>query len=432
MIGVRARRRGVALLLVMALALLIVVAVVIAWLNVRGEDPVSGDAAAFVATPEQVARGGYLALAGNCAACHTDRGGAAFAGGKGIATPFGTVYASNLTPDAKTGIGGWSPAQFWRALHNGRSADGRLLYPAFPYPNFTEITRADSDALYAWLRTQVPVAQPNRAHALRFPYSLQASLAVWRALFFSPGVYEPVAERSAQWNRGAYLVRSLGHCAACHSPRNAFGATRDSLELSGGLIPLQNWYAPSLASSAEAGVADWSPREVADLLKTGLTPRGAALGPMAEVVFRSTQHLTDPDVAAMAEFLKSLPQTPAHRVEAATLDKAVRSHGESLYKDHCAACHGAQGEGGAGPQGVVYVPLAGNRKVQLQTPANFIHIVVNGGFPPTTAGNPRPYGMPPFGPTLKDEEIAVLATYVRNSWGNAAPAVSALDVLESR
>ena len=417
----------------LALAVLLALATaLVAWLNVRGEAPLVGDAASFVATPEQVVRGAYLARAGNCAACHTDRGGAAMAGGKGIATPFGIVYASNLTPDAKTGIGNWSAAQFWRAMHNGRSADGHLLYPAFPYPNFTEITRPDADALFAWLRSQVPVAQVNRPHALRFPYNLQASLAVWRALFFAPGVYEPVVERSVQWNRGAYLVRSLGHCAACHSPRNAFGATRDSLELSGGLIPLQNWYAPSLASSAEAGVADWSSHDVALLLKTGMTARGAALGPMAEVVFRSTQHLSDADIAAMAEFLKSLPQAPSRERAALALDKDAQAHGEALYKDHCAACHGAQGEGVAGPEGVVYVPLAGNRKVLLESPANLIHIVVNGGFPPTTTGNPRPFGMPPFGPTLKDAEIALLATYVRSAWGNAAPSVSALDVLDAR
>jgi mono/diheme cytochrome c family protein len=412
--------------------LLLVAAGLVAWLNVAGEDPLVGDAGSFVATPEQVAHGAYLARAGNCAACHTDRGGAAFAGGKGIATPFGTVFASNLTPDARTGIGAWSAAQFWRAMHNGRSADGRLLYPAFPYPNFTEITRADSDALFAYLRSQVPVTQVDRPHALRFPYNLQASLAVWRAMFFAPGVYEPVVERSVQWNRGAYLVRSLGHCAACHSPRNAFGATRDSLELSGGLIPLQNWYAPSLASSAEAGVADWSNADIAALLKTGLTARGAALGPMAEVVFRSTQYLHDSDIAAMAEFLKSLPQTPSHAFAALAIDKDAQAHGAALYKDHCAACHGASGEGGSGPNGVVYVPLAGNRKVLLETPANLIHIVVNGGFPPTTAGNPRPYGMPPFGPALSDAEIALLASYVRGAWGNAAPTVSALDVLDAR
>jgi mono/diheme cytochrome c family protein len=427
-----ARRTG-ARALVALVVLLALAAGWVAWRNVAGEEPLTGDAASFVPTPEQVARGAYLARAGNCAACHTDRGGAAFAGGKGIATPFGTVYASNLTPDARTGIGNWSAAQFWRAMHNGRAADGRLLYPAFPYPNFTEITRPDSDALFAWLRSQVPVTQADRPHALRFPYNLQAALAVWRALFFAPGVYQPVAERSAQWNRGAYLVRSLGHCAACHSPRNAFGATRDSLELSGGLIPLQNWYAPSLASSAEAGVADWATADVAALLKTGMTAHGAAMGPMAEVVFRSTQYLSDADIAAMTVFLKSLPQTAPQRAAAtAVVDKDVRAHGESLYTDHCAACHGADGEGGRTPAGVAYVPLAGNRKVLLEAPANLIHIVVNGGFPPTTAGNPRPYGMPPFGPSLTDAEIAVLATYVRGAWGNTAPAVSALDVLNAR
>lgn len=413
-------------------ALLVAAAALVGWLNVRGEDPLVGDAASFAPTPEQVARGAYLARAGNCAACHTDRGGAAYAGGKGIATPFGTVFASNLTPDARTGIGTWSEAQFWRALHNGRSADGRLLYPAFPYPNFTEITRPDADALFAFLRSQVPVAQPNRPHALRFPYGLQASLAVWRALFFTPGVYEPVVERSVQWNRGAYLVRALGHCAACHSPRNAFGATRESLELSGGLIPMQDWYAPSLASSAEAGVADWPAADVAALLRTGLAPRGAALGPMAEVVFRSTQYLSDPDIAAMTEFLKSLPQTPPHAPAVAALDPQVQAHGAALYKDHCASCHGANGEGGSDSNGVVYAPLAGNRKVLLDTPANLIHIIVNGGFPPSTPGDPRPYGMPPFGPSLKDDEIAVLASYLRGAWGNAAPAVSALDVLDAR
>ena len=423
-------RRTARIALGLALLAATLLAALVAWLNVRGEEPL--EIGGGIATPAQVDRGAYLARAGNCAACHTDRGGAAYAGGKGIATPFGTVYASNLTPDARTGIGRWTAAEFWRALHNGRSADGRLLYPAFPYPSFTEITREDSDALYAFLRTQLPVAQPNRAHALRFPYDLQPALAVWRALFFTPGVYEPVAERPAQWNRGAYLVRALGHCAACHSPRNAFGATRDSLELSGGLIPMQNWYAPSLASAAEAGVADWPARDVAALFKTGLTPRGAALGPMAEVVFRSTQYLSDADVAAMTIFLKSLPQTPGHAARPAALADAARARGAALYADHCAACHGAHGEGATDGAGVAYVSLAGNRKVLLDSSANLVHVILNGGFPPTTAGNPRPFGMPPFGQVLKDGEVAAIASYVRNAWGNAAPEVTELDVLDGR
>ncbi len=429
-------------LIMMTIALLVVFAAVVAWLNVRGEDADGLEGGAVLSTPDQVARGAYLARAGNCAACHTDRGGAPYAGGKGIVTPFGTVFASNLTPDTKTGIGNWTPALFWRALHNGRSADGRLLYPAFPYPNFTEITRGDSDALFAFLRTQVPVAQPNRAHALSFPYDLQASLAVWRALFFTPGVYEPVVEQSVQWNRGAYLVRALGHCSACHSPRNRFGATTDSLEFSGGLIPMQNWYAPSLASTAEAGVADWPTQDVAALFKTGITPRGAAMGPMAEVVFRSTQYLDDEDIAAMTVFLKTLPPTAPHDRPDVAPGAAVNAHGEALYKDRCAACHGPNGEGGArvaanggaspGADGVAYVPLAGNRLVQLGSPANLVHVIVNGGFAPTTAGNPRPFGMPPFGPSMKDEDIAAVATYVRSAWGNAAPEVSVLEVYNAR
>ena len=416
----------------MAAAIAVLLGAVVAWLNLRGEDANLLEDSGPIATREQIARGAYLARAGNCAACHTDRGSAPYAGGKGIATPFGTVFASNLTPDAKTGIGNWTPALFWRALHNGRSADGRLLYPAFPYPNFTEITRSDSDALFAYLRTQVPVAQPNRAHALSFPYDLQASLAVWRALFFTPGVYEPVADQSVQWNRGAYLVRALGHCSACHSPRNRFGATTDSLELSGGLIPMQNWYAPSLASTREAGVADWPPQDVAALFKTGIAPRGAAMGPMAEVVFRSTQYLDDDDIAAMTVFLKTLPAGAAHEAAAVLPAGAANARGEALYKDRCAACHGPRGEGGSSANGVAYVPLAGNRLVQLASPANLVHVIVNGGFAPTTAGNPRPFGMPPFGSSMNDDEVAAVATYVRNAWGNAAPEVSTLDVYSAR
>jgi mono/diheme cytochrome c family protein len=405
---------------------------VIAWLNRRGEAPLPATSEPFAATPQQIDRGAYLARVGDCAACHTDRGGAPYAGGKGIATPFGTVYASNLTPDDRTGIGRWTAAQFWRAMHNGRSADGRLLYPAFPYPSFTEVTRADSDALYAYLRTLVPAAQPNRGHALRFPYDTQAALAVWRALFFAPAAFEPQVERSAQWNRGAYLVRGLGHCAACHSPRNAFGATSGSLELSGGLIPMQNWYAPSLASPAEAGVAAWPPAEVAALLQTGLAPRGAAMGPMAEVVHRSTQHLDPADAAAIVAFLRSLPQSAPRPAEKATLPEAVRARGAAIYKDKCADCHGADGEGAAAGGGIAYVPLAGNRLVAMASPTNLLHVLIDGGFAPTTAGNPRPFGMPPFGPQLNDADLAAVASYVRNAWGNEAPLVEPLDVVKVR
>jgi mono/diheme cytochrome c family protein len=417
----------------LALGLLLAgVAVGIAWLHPGAEAPPPAPGEPFAATPAQIARGAYLARVGDCAACHTDRGGAPYAGGKGIATPFGTVYASNLTPDDRTGIGRWTSAQFWRALHDGRSADGHLLYPAFPYPNFTEVTRADADALYAYLRTLVPAVRPNRAHALRFPYDTQAALAVWRALFFTPAAFEPQAGRSAQWNRGAYLVRGLGHCAACHSPRNAFGATSASLELSGGLIPMQNWYAPSLASPAEAGVATWPPAEIVALLQTGLAPRGATMGPMAEVVHRSTQYLEAADAAAVAVFLRALPQTAPRPADWAPPPAPVRARGAAIYKDKCAGCHGPEGEGAAAGGGIACVPLAGNRLVTMASPANLLHVLVDGGFAPTTTGNPRPFGMPPFGLQLNDAELAAVASYVRSAWGNEAPQIDPLDVVRVR
>ena len=410
-------------------------------LNLRGEAPLPERPQAFNATAQQIEHGAYLARAGNCSACHTARGGAPFAGGSGINTPFGTVYSTNLTPDRATGIGNWSADEFWRAMHNGRSRDGRLLYPAFPYPNYTVVTRPDSDALYAYFRSQRPVARVNTEHALRFPYNLQASLAVWRALFFKPN--DPQARsapvdstRSAEWLRGSYLVRGLGHCNACHGSRNLFGATSEALELSGGLIPMQNWYAPSLTSTAEAGVAHWSPDQVVALLKTGKTDQGSVqasvLGPMAEVVFRSTQYLSDADLRAMAVFLIALPQRPAEPSatarQAKPADATLVRHGAELYDKHCADCHGAQGQGATG----IYPALAGNRAVTLASPANLVRVVVSGGFLPATAGNPRPYGMPPFGPVLNDADIAAVVSFVRGAWGNQAAPVSTLEVIHLR
>jgi len=409
-----------------AVALLAATALVAA-LNLRDESPLE-DREAFQATPEQVARGAYLARAGNCVACHTMRGGAPYAGGRAIETPFGTVFGSNITPDVKTGIGGWTASHFWRAMHNGRSKDGRLLVPAFPYTNFTLVTREDSDALFAYLRTRPAVEQPNRAHTLRFPYETQAALAVWRALFFTPGVYVADDARPADWNRGSYLVRGLGHCNACHGSRNAFGATSGSLELSGGVSPIDKWYAPSLADPAEASVADWETQQVVDLLKTGVSARGSALGPMAEVVFRSTQHMNEPDLRAMAVFLKSLPQSARATRGAAPLAQASAERGRALYREHCEACHGPQGEGARG----AYPALAGNRSVVMDPPANVIRAVLSGGFQPATAGNPRPWGMPPFGHVLDDADIAVVVSFIRTQWGNRSVPVTATDVQRLR
>ena len=416
---------------------LIVVALLVAfasalvwWLNTRGDtDLAEATPSNSAVTPELLERGAYLARIGNCAGCHTTAGGAAYAGGLGLATPFGTVYSSNLTPDAKHGIGAWTPAEFWRAMHNGRSKDGRLLYPAFPYPNFTQLTRADSDALFAFLLAQAPTAQSNRENTLAFPYNSQVALAVWRALYFRPQVFEAAPDQSAQWNRGAYLVRGLGHCTACHSARNALGAPTSQFDLEGGLIPLQGWYAPSLNDPSEAGVAKWELAEVMALLKTGTTARGSALGPMADVVFQSTQHLSDADATAMAIYLKALPEARSSKGdEPKQPDANSMLRGAQIYKNRCAECHGAEGQGYAG----MYPALAGNRKLTMASSANLVHILRVGGFAPTTPGNPRPFGMPPFSQILGDEEIAQVATFVRNSWGNHGGPVTQLDVIHSR
>jgi len=405
-------------LLVAAAAL---AAVAIAW--PREEFVPASSPAAWAPTPENIARGAYLARAGDCVACHTARGGAEYAGGRALDTPFGRLYGPNLTPDPETGIGLWSADDFWNALHNGKSRDGRLLYPAFPYTNYTRVSRTDSDALYAYFRSLPARRQPNRPHELDFPYDQQALLAGWRLLYFKPATFTPEPARGAAWNRGAYLVEGLGHCSACHSTRNRLGASGDTL--SGGLIPTIGWYAPSLTASGEAGLGDWSQEHIVALLGTGVSPRGSATGPMAEVVARSLQYLTPADLGAMATYLKSLPasETPAQE-SGERAGEELLAEGRRLYGTHCVDCHGADGKGKA----PAYPPLAGNRAVTLSPAVNAIRIVLNGGFPPGTAGNPRPYGMPPYSHELNDAQVAAVLTYVRASWGNGAPPVPVPDV----
>jgi mono/diheme cytochrome c family protein len=379
---------------------------------------------------ESVARGAYLIRVGNCGGCHTEKGGLPFAGGRAIETPFGTVYAGNLTPHPASGIGGWSREDFWHALHEGRSRAGRLLVPAFPYPDYTHVTRADSDAMFDYLRTLAPVDRPNTPHRLRWPYDTQAALALWRALYFRPEPFEEDRNAGADWNRGAYLVRGLGHCGACHTARNALGASSRMMDLSGGLIPMQNWYAPSLTSSVEAGVAAWDVERIERLLRTGVTRGAMVSGPMAEVVMQGTQFLTGDDARAMAVFLKSLPQTAADSQEAAPRAPGGRraERGARLYEHHCAQCHGDDGQGVAN----AYPALAGNRAVLLPVTANLVQMVLYGGFPPATAGNPRPFGMPPFANELSDADVAAVLNHIRSAWGNRAAGVSELAVSQQR
>jgi mono/diheme cytochrome c family protein len=372
-----------------------------------------------------VARGAYLARLGNCQSCHTRPGGALYEGGRAIATPFGDVVAGNLTPDMATGIGSWSADDFWLALHEGRSRDGRLLYPAFPYPQFTRISRTDADALFAYLRSLPAVNQPNRAHALRFPYNTQAALAVWRVLFFTPQTHQDRSDRSPAWNRGAYLVQGLGHCAACHAPRNALGAVVAGEPLSGAWMPALDWYAPSLLPTG--AVTPQVPATVS-LLQTGMTLHGVAGGPMAEVVLGSTQYLTPDDAQAVATYLQALPAAPVADRAVERANSAVLARGAKLYERHCADCHGAQGQGAAR----AYPALAGGRAVTLAQPANAIQTVLHGGFAPATTGQARPYGMPPFGHVLSNREVADVLSYVRQAWGNRAAEVTELEVLRAR
>jgi len=412
-----------------AIVVLIAFGALLAWMMYAGlrEDAGEASAAANMSNTELVARGAYLARAGDCQACHTARGGAPFAGGRAIQTPFGAIHSPNITPDKQTGIGNWSADDFWRALHNGKGKDGKLLYPAFPYPNYTKVTRADSDAMHAYFMSLAPVSQANKEPALRFPFNQRALLIAWRALYFRPGVYAEQPRQDAEWNRGAYLVQGLGHCSACHTPRNVFGATQDKGDLSGAMIPMLGWYASSLAGESEAGLGAWEVQHLVDLMKTGISARGVVSGPMSEVVRESLQHLSDADLRAMAVYLKSLPpagNTGANAPAPSAEDEKVIKAGAALYEKHCVDCHKASGEG----EPPHFPPLAGNRALTLESAVNPIRAVLHGGYPPSTRGNPRPFGMPPFGNVLSDEEAASVISYIRNEWGNRGTMVTAQQV----
>jgi mono/diheme cytochrome c family protein len=379
--------------------------------------------AASLRDPALIARGEYLAAVGDCAACHTRKGGVRYAGGRSLATPFGNVPAPNITPDPDTGLGRWSFEDFWRALHLGEGRHGELLYPVFSYTSFTKVTHDDALAIFAYLQSLPPVRQASDEPSLRFPYSLRRSLVAWRALYFKPGVYQPDPAQSAQWNRGAYLVQGLGHCNECHATRDALGGLSPDHTLTGGQIPEQNWYAPDLSVNPGGGLEGWSTGDIVDLLKTGQSAKGAAFGPMADVVRKSTQHMTDADLDAIATYLQSLPARPA-AVAAVSHVSFDRAKGAKLYADRCADCHGADGRGVAG----IYPPLDGNTSVNEPTGINAIRTVLLGGFAPVTAGNPRPYSMPPYAQELNDEEVATVVSYIRQSWSNKASAVRPSEV----
>lgn len=385
-----------------------------------------------------VDKGHELLRLGNCMACHTERGQAAGAGGRAFDTPFGKVYSSNITPDAKNGLGTWNANDFWRALHYGKSKDGRLLTPVFPYQHTTLIAREDSDAMFEALKTWAPAANQKAiaqaSQTLDWPYGTPLAIAVWRSLFFTPGVYQANPLQSKEWNRGAYLAQGLGHCAACHSERNEWGAIASVNDFSGGRMPVINWYAPSLTSLKETGLAQQTTQDIAKLLQAGRNDQATASGPMAEVVQHSTQHWRDEDLLAVATYLKDLAQQALQRAASASNDRPtqtvsipsakVLSLGAKTYEDHCIQCHLNQGQGVPG----AYPALANNRAVLLNDPTNLVQSVLYGGYPVSTPLNPRPFGMPPYILTLDDREIAAVLTHLRTQWGHQAPEVTPLQV----
>lgn len=374
-------------------------------------------------TTQTIARGEYLARAGDCVACHSEPNGKQFAGGRAMATPFGSLFVPNITPDDQTGIGQWTADDFYRMMHNGISRDGTLLYPAMPFASYTKVTRSDSDAIYSYLMSVAPVKQENRPHELRFPFNNRDLLIGWRTLYFKEGEYKPDARQSVEWNRGAYLVQGLGHCAMCHTAINALGGSSESKAFEGGMIPNQNWYAPSLTSNREAGLGNWDIKDIVDLLQVGISHRGTVYGPMAEVVYNSLQYLTDEDVKAMAVYLKALPQRdaePPPTSQARLVNPTVMEMGRKVYAAQCAMCHGDEGKG----QPPAYPPLAGNQSITMASPVNSLRMVLNGGYPPGTRKNPRPHGMPPFSHILNDDEVSAVVTYIRVAWDNSGTPVA--------
>jgi mono/diheme cytochrome c family protein len=370
-------------------------------------------------------QGRYLTVAGDCVSCHTRIGGAPFEGGLGLQTPFGVIYSANISGEKSTGLGNWTPDEFYRALHSGIRADGAHLYPAFPYPHFTNVTRSDSDAILAFLKT-VPgtpyTPPPNR---LPFPLNIRASLIGWDMLFLRSHAFQPQEGQSAEWNRGAYLVQGLGHCGACHTPANLLGAERRHAAFQGG--KLGNWLAPDLTEDSRTGLGSWTVDDVVQYLKTGRNAHSNAAGKMAEVVAYSTSQLSDADLHAIATYIKGLPAS-SRAASAATPSAATMKTGAAIYSDGCSACHRADGSG----QPQTFPRLAGSASAQQGDPATVIHLILGGGRTAPTPTRPSTPTMPSFAWKLDDQQIADVATFVRNSWGNHAADVSPQTVADMR
>lgn len=380
-----------------------------------------------------VQRGRYLALAGDCISCHTRAGGAPFAGGLDFHTPFGVIYSPNITPDSQTGIGQWSEAEFARALRQGVGKHGEQLYPVFPYSYFTKINDADVAALYAFLRAIPAVKYVAPANDMKFPFGERWLLRGWKTMYFRQGRFTPDKAKSPQWNRGAYLVKGLGHCGACHTPRDHLGGEKTDQFMAGGVYeeypgrPM-DWSTVSLTS---AGLKAWSLQDLTDYLKLGFSLHAAVHGPMISVVMNSTRNLTREDDEAIATYLKDI--VPKKENDPRPPSRGRMTVGKNLYGINCSTCHLPTGLGSS----ITAPPLAGSSVVLTPSPASMINVVLRGPTLPDEAPSNQWQSrkwqrMPAFGDKLSDEDVAALLTYVRSAWGNRQGPVTADEVAKQR
>ncbi|MCU8585728.1 cytochrome c [Erwinia pyrifoliae] len=394
---------------------------------------------------EQIKRGEYLARAGDCTACHTKAGGAAFAGGLPMVTPIGTIYSTNITPDKQHGIGDYSYDDFQKAVRHGVAKNGDTLYPAMPYPSYAVVSDEDMQALYAYFMHGVqPVAQANQDSDIPWPLSMRWPLAIWRGIF-APDVkaFQPIKGQDAVLARGQYLVEGLGHCGACHTPRSitmqekALNDGEGSDYLSGSSAPIDGWTASNLRGDSGDGLGRWTEEQLVQFLRTGRNDNTAVFGGMTDVVQHSLQHLTAEDATAIARYLKSLGAKDANQVGFTPDDTVAKAlwkgddskTGASVYVDNCAACHKTDGSG----YQRFFPALRGNSVVLASDPTSLIHIVISGAQLPGMKGAPSTITMPAFGWRLNDQQVADVVNFIRTSWGNrAASTVSARDVAKVR
>jgi thiosulfate dehydrogenase len=397
---------------------------------------VAGLGRAEATATQQIARGEYLARLGDCVACHTAESGKPLAGGRDLATPFGKLYSTNITPDRETGIGNYTFAQFDRAMRKGVAADGHNLYPAMPYPSYAKMTGEDMQALYTYLMQGLaPVKQANKPTTMRWPFNQRWGLSLWNWAFVDASPFRPDSQKDATWNRGAYLVQGLGHCGACHTPRGMAFQEKAMSEADGkgkhflAGETVESWRALSLRGL-------WTVEDTALFLKTGQNRFATASGNMTEVIHHSTQHVKDEDLVAIATYLKSLPpgehELPAPSVPRGVVagkvpDNLYSSRGGLAYVQFCGDCHRPDGGG----VNKIFPPLAQNPAVTAKDPATLLHITLTGWKSASTATHTRVFTMPGFA-RLSDQELAEIITFVRASWGNGGEPVSASLVKKMR